>query len=209
MLRPDLAARRRVAAPARAFRHQFGRDPRSYMSATLGGSPSRWLRCYGPEEFESPMYLAEKVGRAAFVAAISSYGRSQLYLRCTTGDWPKIHVVRCGVEPAFYGEAGPGARRDHRLVCVGRLCEAKGQLLLVGAVAQLRSNGVDVELVLAGDGPLRGEIEASIKRLGLGEHIRITGWISSDGGASGDSWPLGHWCCRASPRACQSSSWKR
>jgi colanic acid/amylovoran biosynthesis glycosyltransferase len=147
---------------------------------SLGGPPYS-CTVHGPEEFESPMCLAEKVGRSAFIAAISSYGRSQLYLRCTTADWPKIHVVRCGVEPAFYQDAGLEAPRDHRLVCVGRLCEAKGQLLLIEATAQLRSKGVKVELVLAGDGPLRGEIEASIKRHGLGEHIRITGWISSEG----------------------------
>jgi colanic acid/amylovoran biosynthesis glycosyltransferase len=38
-----------------------------------------------------------------------------------------------------------------------------------------------MDLVLAGDGPLRGEIEAAIEGQGLGNTIRITGWISSDG----------------------------
>ena len=146
----------------------------------LGGPPYS-CTVHGPEEFESPMCLAEKVGKSAFVAAISSYGRSQLYLRCASADWPKVQVVRCGVEPAFYREATQETPRDHRLVCVGRLCEAKGQLLLVEAAVQLRSKGVNLELVLAGDGPLRGEIEASIKRHGLGEYVRITGWISSEG----------------------------
>jgi glycosyltransferase involved in cell wall biosynthesis len=126
------------------------------------------------------MGLAEKVGEAVFVAAISSYGRSQLYLRCKATEWPKIQVVRCGIEPSFHREAAPATPGSRRLVCVGRLCEAKGQLLLVEATARLRAKGVDMDLVLAGDGPLRGEIEAAIERQGLVNTIRITGWISSD-----------------------------
>jgi colanic acid/amylovoran biosynthesis glycosyltransferase len=146
----------------------------------LGGPPFSFT-VHGPEEFESPMGLAEKVGEATFVAAISSYGRSQLYLRCKATEWPKVQVVRCGIESSFHQVSALAASGSHRLVCVGRLCEAKGQLLLVEATARLRAKGVEMDLVLAGDGPLRGEIEAAIERQGLESTIRITGWISSDG----------------------------
>jgi glycosyltransferase involved in cell wall biosynthesis len=146
----------------------------------LGGPPFSFT-VHGPEEFESPMGLAEKVEEATFVAAISSYGRSQLYLRCKATEWPKVQVVRCGIESSFHRVSALAAPGSHRLVCVGRLCEAKGQLLLVEATARLRAKGVEIDLVLAGDGPLRGEIEAAIQRQGLENTIRITGWISSDG----------------------------
>ena len=36
------------------------------------------------------------------------------------------------------------------------------------------------ELVLAGDGEMRAEIEAAIDALGLRRHVRITGWIASE-----------------------------
>jgi colanic acid/amylovoran biosynthesis glycosyltransferase len=144
----------------------------------LGGPPFSFT-VHGPEEFESPMCLAEKVRKSAFVAAISSYGRSQLFLRCEASQWPKVQVVRCGVEPAFYQQTPRESPHENRLVCVGRLCEAKGQLLLIEAAALLRSKGVRLDLVLAGDGPLRTEIESAVKRLGLGSSVRITGWISS------------------------------
>jgi glycosyltransferase involved in cell wall biosynthesis len=144
----------------------------------LGGPPFSFT-VHGPEEFESPMCLVEKVRISAFVAAISSFGRSQLFLRCEPAQWPKVQVVRCGVEPAFYQEIVHEARIDNRLVCVGRLCEAKGQLLLIEAAALLQSKGIKLDLVLAGDGPLRAEIESGIRRHGLGATVRITGWISS------------------------------
>jgi glycosyltransferase involved in cell wall biosynthesis len=84
------------------------------------------------------------------------------------------------VESSFHDQASGGAPEGVRLICVGRLCEAKGQLLLIEAAARLIRAGIECELVLAGDGPLRGEIEALIKRLDLGSRVRITGWISSN-----------------------------
>ena len=145
----------------------------------LGGPPFSFT-VHGPEEFESPMSLAEKVRDSAFVAAISSYGRGQLYLRCESSEWPKIHIVHCGLESSFYQAAAPEAPGSRRLICVGRLCEAKGQLLLVEAAARLRAKGIKLDLVLAGDGPLRAQIESVIAGHGLGDSVRITGWISSD-----------------------------
>jgi colanic acid/amylovoran biosynthesis glycosyltransferase len=145
----------------------------------LGGPPFSFT-CHGPEEFESPMALSEKVHHSAFVAAISSYGRSQLYLRSRTADWQKVHVVHCGIEPSFFDTQSTESAAAPRLVCVGRLCEAKGQILLVEAAALLRARGIELQLVMAGDGPLRGEIEAAIERHGLKGTVRITGWISSD-----------------------------
>ncbi len=146
---------------------------------TLGGPPFS-LTVHGPEEFESPMGLAEKVGAAEFVAGISSYGRSQLYLRCKAAEWSKVHVVRCGIEPSFHRTTAVKPPQSQRFVCVGRLCEAKGQLLLIEATARLRAKDIRMDLVLAGDGPLRAEIETAIGRQGLEDTVRITGWISSD-----------------------------
>ena len=150
------------------------------MYARCLGGPPYSFTVHGPEEFESPLGLGEKVGRAAFVAAISSYCRSQLYLRCDPAQWPKVHVVHCGVDADFRQAAEEVVPRPRRLVCVGRLCEAKGQVLLVEAIAALRGKGVGVELVLAGDGPMRAAVEQAIVRHGLGENVRITGWIGGD-----------------------------
>jgi len=63
---------------------------------------------------------------------------------------------------------------------VGRLCPQKGQLLLIDALAILVSNGVHVHLTLAGDGPMRVEIEERINFHNLEEHVSITGWISGE-----------------------------
>lgn len=145
----------------------------------LGGPPYSFT-VHGPEEFDKPggLHLAEKIMHAKFVVAISSYGRSQLYRWVSHKYWSKIRIVRCGLEKGFYKEVGSPFNSNHRLICVGRLCEQKGQMLLVEAVKSLLSKGIDVELVLAGDGEMRSDIEALVSGLGLDDHIKITGWLS-------------------------------
>ncbi len=151
------------------------------LARVLGGPPYSFT-VHGPEEFDKPQSLGikEKIRRAAFVVAVSSYGRSQLYRWIDYAQWPKVKVVHCGLEPSFHDVASTPLTALPRLVCVGRLCEQKGQLLLVEAVARLAAKGVRVELVLAGDGEMRGAIEALIQTHALGRQVSITGWISAE-----------------------------
>lgn len=147
------------------------------LANALGGPPFSFT-VHGPDEFQRPMGLDEKIHRSNFVVAISSYGRSQLYLRSRYRDWSKIKVVHCGLERSFYDVADARSVEATRFVCVGRLTEAKGQLLLIEAFGRLAAKGMKIELVLAGDGPMRGELERQIAEHGLGSLVRITGWIS-------------------------------
>lgn len=62
-----------------------------------------------------------------------------------------------------------------RIGTVGRLVAIKGQAWLVRAVARVRDAGVDVRLVIVGDGPLRAELEAERETLGLGEVVELAG----------------------------------
>jgi glycosyltransferase involved in cell wall biosynthesis len=152
------------------------------MLAHVLGGPTYSFTVHGPEEFDKPQFfgLAEKVRRSAFVVAISSFGCSQLYRWAEYRHWPRIHVVHCGLEPAFHEGAPAAPSVLPRLVCVGRLNEQKGQLLLIEAAHRLAAKGIGFELVLAGDGEMRAEIESLIARHDLAGRVRITGWISSD-----------------------------
>ena len=146
----------------------------------LGGPP--WsFTVHGSELLQNPrtIGLPEKINRCEFVVAISSFGRAQLYRLVEHRHWSKIQLVHCGLDPAFFSVPTTNIS-SRRFVCVGRLSEEKGQLLLLQAAAQLAAEGMAYELVLAGDGPLRREIEARIAQHRLNEHVRITGWISND-----------------------------
>jgi glycosyltransferase involved in cell wall biosynthesis len=151
------------------------------LCARLGG-PAYSFTVHGPEEFDMPagLHLGEKVQDAAFVAAISSFGRSQLYRWIPHAHWPKVKVVRCGVDEAFTQAAQAVAPPSRMVVCVGRLCEQKGQLLLLSAAREMAQRGEDFELVLAGDGEMRPELERLIDAYALRDRVRITGWVSGE-----------------------------
>ena len=124
--------------------------------------------------------VTEKVRRAAFVVAISNFGRSQFYRRIPHAYWHKVHIVHCGLEPSYLALPETPLTPNHRLICVGRLSHEKGQLLLIEAAHILSSRGIQFDLLLAGDGEMRAEVEDLIKHYNLTGQIRITGWISSN-----------------------------
>jgi colanic acid/amylovoran biosynthesis glycosyltransferase len=146
------------------------------------GGPSWSFTAHGPEEFDKANFIAlpEKIRRAKFVVGVSSFGRSQLLRYVAHEHWQKVQVVHCGLEPAFYEAAPNQPGSERRFICVGRLCEQKGQLLLLDAARQLAERGIAFELVLAGDGEMREELEHLISHHKLKDVVRITGWISSD-----------------------------
>lgn len=148
---------------------------------TLTGIPFS-VTIHGPEEFDRPerLGLEAKVAAAAFAVTVSSYGRSQLLRWVRLEDWKKIHVVHCGIEETFAQPVPIHAAERQRLVCVGRLCEQKGHLLLLEAAQRLAREGIDFKLVLVGDGPLRGEIERRVAQLGLDGLVELTGTVSQD-----------------------------
>ena len=151
------------------------------LAAALGGPPYSFT-VHGPEEFDRPhaLGLGEKGRRAAFVVAVSSFGRSQLLRWLSEAHWGKVKVVHCGLEADFHRDALTVPSTAARLVCVGRLCEQKGQLLLIESMRRVLDAGRPFELVLAGDGEMRPEIESAVERLGLRGQVRITGWIAGE-----------------------------
>ena len=151
------------------------------MLAALLAPASYSFTVHGPDEFDRPaaIGLAEKIRRAAFVVGISAFTRSQLYRWVERVHWDRIHVVHCGLDRAFHDGSAPPAAHSARLVCVGRLGEQKGHLLLLAAMRRAFDRGAVFDLVLAGDGELRGAIEERIRALDLAAYVRITGWIGS------------------------------
>jgi glycosyltransferase involved in cell wall biosynthesis len=153
------------------------------MLCRILGGPTYSFTMHGPEEFDAPRAtcLRDKIHHAKFVVAISEFTRSQLYRWADYGDWAKIHVVHVGVSPMFLNHGPAPVLTAPRLVNIGRIVEQKGQAILVQAAARLRDRGIDFELVIVGDGPMRGEIERLIEQLDLKEHVRITGYLSNQG----------------------------
>lgn len=146
------------------------------LSEMLGG-PKYSFTVHGPEEYDAPraLSLGTKIAQSDFTVAITQFGRSQLSRWAAPGDWDKIKVVHCGLEPEKFPTPAPMTEGPRRLVSIGRLVEQKGQLALIRAMAQVQS---DVQITLIGDGEMRSLIEAEIAQHGLQDRITLTGWLT-------------------------------
>jgi colanic acid/amylovoran biosynthesis glycosyltransferase len=142
----------------------------------LGGPPFSFT-IHGLDEYDN---AREKVSHAAFVCAISSFGKAQLYRRVNTIDWFKIREIHCGVDVELLTAPLTPVPEAPRLVCVARFHVEKGHLILLEAAARLAAEGVRFEIVLVGDGPLRPAIEERVRRLGLEGRVKLAGWMSEE-----------------------------
>lgn len=160
------------------------------LAARLGGradasAPWTWsFSAHGADIYDTDATaLAAKVRDARFVVCVSHYGRAELMKLVGEEHWPKLRVVRCGIDLTRYPPLG--ARRANaagplRILTVGRLVAVKGQAVLLDAFARLLASGVEAELTIVGDGPLRSELEAAAARAGVAERVRFAGRVGQD-----------------------------
>lgn len=153
------------------------------MLAHALGGPRYSFTAHGSDIMDRPgqVGLPMTVGNAAFAVAVSSFGRSQIFRWIPFEQWGRVHVVGCGLEPDYASGGSAIGQVPRRLLCIGRLSKEKGQILLLQAARQLAQAGVAFDLVLAGDGPMRAEIERLIARFGLSDRVVITSWLDAAG----------------------------
>lgn len=119
--------------------------------------------------------LERKFADAHHAVTISEYNLKQLRQRFPEAS-SRLHLVRNGLnlerfpyQPRLQAEATP------RILAVGRLVEKKGFALLVDAAAALRDIGLDVQVDIAGDGPLAQPLQDQINSLDLSDRVRLLG----------------------------------
>lgn len=141
------------------------------------------ITVHGPDEFyDAPgQYLTKKIEAADFIICISNFARSQLMKLSPYEHWHKLEVSRLGVDPEVFSprpfEEQP---ETFDVICVGRLASAKGQHILVDAVASLINKGRQVRLRIVGDGPDRSSLEQQVRTLNLTESIIFEGAVNQD-----------------------------
>jgi colanic acid/amylovoran biosynthesis glycosyltransferase len=147
--------------------------------------PWSWsLTIHGPFEFfdVSHFRVAEKLRRARFVVCISDYARSQLMALSDREMWDKLHVIHVGIPiEQFTRAADTSSSHDaFTILFIGRLVAVKGQAILLEAVALLRARGHSVNVVIAGDGPLRPTLEHLAEELELADQVSFLGAVGQD-----------------------------
>lgn len=160
---PDaiLSAHIVVSPAAVAVRRLLGAPAMQYFHANeIGGKPR----------------LAAFAARQAdVVVAVSAYTAQ---LIAATGAAPRdLRIIPPGVDLPIDLVSEQADRPT--VLTIARLRDSyKGHDVLIHALALVRSKVGDVELVVIGDGPLRGELERLADSLGLTNAVRFLGAVS-------------------------------
>jgi glycosyltransferase involved in cell wall biosynthesis len=164
--------------PTLLHTHLVHADVYGQLAGTLARVPLRFSTKHGFNEFREgrEFALADRaVASLAHVHIAISRGLAR-YLAETEG------FAERGFQIVHYGIPVDGAAPSYvasppRLLCVGRLIPIKGHVVLFRAVAAARSEVPDLELELAGRGPLEPALRALVKELGLDDAVRFLGHV--------------------------------
>ncbi len=131
------------------------------------------IMAHANDIFERGLLLPRKAQRAVKMLTISQHNVA--YLLSAGVSASQLEVVRCGVSfPVSVSRLHP-ARSCFRIGTLGRLVEKKGMDDLLRALALQRGRTWQWELSIAGDGPLRTELEALANELGVAAQVHFEG----------------------------------
>ena len=132
-------------------------------------------------DLEKPAYRAATKEMLATVGLIlvrsESLGRALVELGCSS---QKIRIQRTGIpidEIPFQSRVWPGDG-TWRFVQACRLIEKKGLKTSLRAFAEFAKRYPQSMFVIAGEGPLRAELETEARNLGLGDKVSFPGFVS-------------------------------
>ena len=141
--------------------------------------PVRFTTKHGFNEFRETPYFGvadRAVASLAHVHIAISRGLAR-YLEDVEGfDKESFEIVHYGIEPD--GEPKPYADGVPRLLCVGRLIPIKGHVVLLRAFAAARKQLPDLQLEIAGRGPLEPALKALARELEIVDAVRFLGHVS-------------------------------
>jgi glycosyltransferase involved in cell wall biosynthesis len=139
------------------------------------------MTIHGPDEFYDVegQKLVEKIEMSDFLICISSFAKSQVMKFSKFKDWRKFDICPLGVNRPLLKQQSVDQSEPKTdvftILCVGRLTKAKGQHVLIEACSMLRDKGKNFKLVMVGHGPDELSLKATVKELGLDNHVVFTG----------------------------------
>jgi glycosyltransferase involved in cell wall biosynthesis len=165
--------------PAILHTHLVHADAYGLLAGTVARVPLRFSTKHGFNEFrEAPYFgVADRAfASLAHVHIAISRGLAR-YLEDVEGfDGESFEIVHYGIEPN--GEPKPYTDGVPRLLCVGRLIPIKGHIVLLRAFAEAKRELPELQLDIAGRGPLEPALRALAKELGIDDSIAFLGHVN-------------------------------
>jgi len=176
---------------AGVFYPEFRRIKPDLLHAAWGGAPATaaWIlsrlgnfrysaaaHAYDIYEHGGDWWLDEKLSDARFIHTSTEMGKTSLADR--GHDLQKIQVIRRGIPQFPTCRELRKARSPLNIVCVARLVEKKGLFHQLKIYERLKTNGIDFEARIIGNGPLMADLRVEIEKYGLANSVQLTGHLA-------------------------------
>ncbi len=165
--------------PAILHTHLVHADAYGLLAGTVARVPLRFSTKHGFNEFrEAPYFgVADRAfASLAHVHIAISRGLAR-YLEDVEGfDGESFEIVHYGIDPD--GEPKPYTETHPRLLCVGRLIPIKGHIVLLRAFAAAKKTLPDLQLDIAGRGPLEPALKALARELDISDSVHFLGHVA-------------------------------
>ncbi len=139
---------------------------------------------HGPDEFYNvnEQHLEKKFSLAKFIICISDFAKSQVMKYTAFNDWNKLYINNLGVNTQAFTPLPDGKPKTDTpiLLCVGRLCNAKGQGVLIQAAKELVARNLSFNIHFVGDGPDRESLENFTRDNQLNNKVTFLGKVNHD-----------------------------
>lgn len=160
-------------SPLMAQRLIMMAGPGTAVVGTFHILPSGWLSRAGSYALRTASVLSLK----RFDGFVSVSRPAQEFARQVYGI--ESSVVPNPVDLKKFRNAGKPAVKK-QIVFLGRLVERKGCRQLIKAFSGISDDYPEYELIIAGDGPQRRQLEKLAQDLGVGQHTKFLGYIEED-----------------------------
>lgn len=117
---------------------------------------------------------------ALFLPICDYFKRKLIQYGC---DAAKTQVHTIGIDLEKYGfsrKTYPPQQGQVNILTIGRMCEKKGFVCSIKAFALARRKHKNIRYILAGDGPLRKNLEILVAELGIQDAVEFTGSIDRE-----------------------------
>ncbi len=138
------------------------------------------------------MIVRRFLPRATAVTAVSQRTLERMKIFFSDSQWEdklssKVEIIPMGVDTSKFSaprksredlKAEYGLTGKKTILFIGRLARIKGIEYLIQAFEKASQKDSDLHLVIAGDGPLREELQQLTTELNLNDTVEFTGYIS-------------------------------
>lgn len=138
-----------------------------------GGLPRyfKWDKKWFLPRYERVICVSENVRSECIQAGLAKSSCPLIENAIDTAQFKRLRTVSVAKSEDF------GIQDCTQVIgSIGRLSEEKGFDLLIDAACRLLHEGAQIRLVIAGEGPIRNQLETQIAESGFSKHIQLVGF---------------------------------